>query len=129
MNDLRMQNDVVDSHVSQMQDSVVFAGRADQTGNDGQYDSNSNHHHREQHQNDLESNNHGIDNDDEEGLDPEFDLDDEDHERNSAGPAVWNLNFMDPNYMLWDANQNLRIQSLPILDNLVQASLLFLVWD
>lgn len=120
MNDQRMQNDVVDSHVSQMQDvSVAFAGGAEQAGNDGQYD---NRHH-EQQQNDLENNNNGIDNDDEDGLDQEFDMDDEEHERSSTGPAVWNLNFMDPNYMLWDANQNLRIQSLPILDNLVCVSL------
>lgn len=123
-NDQRMQDDVVDSHVSQMQDSVGFASRADQTGNDGQYDSNNSHHHEQQ--SDLERSSHAIENDDEDGLDQEFDMDEEEHERSSAGPAVWNLNFMDPNYMLWDANQNLRIQSLPILDNLVCVSLLFL---
>lgn len=131
-NDQRMQNDVVDSHVSQMQDAgAVFPSRVEQAGNNGQYDNN--HHHeqqqqQQQQQNDLESNNHGIDNDDEDGLDQEFDIDDEEHERSSAGPAVWSLSFMDPNYMLWDANQNLRIQSLPILDNLVCSSLLLLAW-
>lgn len=115
-----MQNDVVDSHVSQMQDtSVIFEARAEQAGDDGQYDNNR----HEPNQNDLESNNHGIDNDDEDGVDQEFDIDDEDHERSSAGPAVWSMNFMDPNFMLWDANQNLRVQSLPILDNLVCVSL------
>lgn len=124
-NDQRMQNNVVDSHVSQMQDSVVFASRAGQTGNDGQYDNNNNnnHHHHEQQPNDLERGSHAIEGDDEDGLDQEFDMDEEEHERSSTGPAVWNLNFMDPNYMLWDANQNLRIQSLPILDNLVCVSL------
>lgn len=116
-----MQNEVVDSHVSQIQDvGSVFANRTGQTSTDSQYDHHHHHDHHSQQQNGLESSSHGIDNDDEDGLDQDFDMDDEEHEHNSAGPTVWNLNFMDPNYMLWDANQNLRIQSLPILDNLVR---------
>lgn len=116
-----MQNDVVDSHVSQMQDvGGVFASRAGQANTDSQYEHQHHHHeHHDQQRDDLQDSNHGIDNDEEDGLDHEFDMEDEEHEHNSAGPAVWGLSFMDPNYMLWDANQNLRIQSLPILDNLV----------
>lgn len=87
-----------------------FANRAGQAASDGQY-----HHHHDQ----QENGGHAIGDEDEDGLDQDFDMDEEEQEHGEAGAGVWNLNFMDPNYMLWDANQNLRVQSLPILDNLV----------
>lgn len=36
-----------------------------------------------------------------------------------ANPWANPMGILDQNYALWDAKQNLRIQSLPILDNLV----------
>lgn len=67
----------------------------------------------------------------EEENEPEYQFDDEEHDpdgdlnaalaaANNAGQG-WDagMGLMDPTGYLWDANQNLRIHSLPILDNLV----------
>jgi hypothetical protein len=66
--------------------------------------------------------------DEDEDVDPEFEVDEDDldaeareqdHMNSIINPAGHNWLFMDNSYSLWDANQNLRIHSLPILDNLV----------
>ncbi|KAL7266481.1 TTAGGG repeat binding factor [Rhizina undulata] len=78
------------------------------------------HHHLPVMEESVGLNGNGQLEEEEGSLEQEFELDDEEQERNSPGSSGWGpLNMMDPNsYMLWDANQNLRIQSLPILDNL-----------
>jgi hypothetical protein len=52
-----------------------------------------------------------------EGLENDYEMSDEDDEDRS-GVAQYGGD-VDQSYMLWDANRNLRIHSLPILDNLV----------
>lgn len=71
-----------------------------------------------------------IEDDDDED-DPDYVMDEEEneqeHERmratlNAAGglnPWANPTGLLDANFQLWDAKQNLRVQSLPILDNLV----------
>jgi hypothetical protein len=82
------------------------------------------HEQREQH----DFNGHDYDEDRE---DPDYRFEEEEHDPdedlNAALAAASNagqswdggMGLMDPGFALWDANQNLRIHSLPILDNLV----------
>lgn len=78
-----------------------------------------------------------LQDDDDDENDPDFEVDEEDVDQDQRDQEQLNammaaqaahpwMNFMDPNaYALWDANQNLRIHSLPILDNLVRRSCRF----
>lgn len=80
-----------------------------------------------------------IEDDDDED-DPDYVMDEEEneqeHERmraqlnaaNGQNPWANPMGLLDANFQLWDAKQNLRVQSLPILDNLVSPVLVLRPW-